>query len=391
MDGSEARHIVGYRPPLPERSSGLRTLVPLVGVLIAIVALGLGVHLAADARAPEPDRIAALSARAERLRGLTLLRPVEVERVQRSTLGERLARLIAAEPDPDLPGSEDALHLMGLLDPDVALADVYSAGFAQGVLGFYDPETQRLSLVETGEVEASGGTILHEIVHAIQDQVFTLESDALSPDDDDAALAARALVEGDATEVELRFLGEVGLAGVLGELGGGLAHIQGGPSGGPGGVPFLNRVSAFPYEVGPAFVTALRARGGQQLLDRAFTAPPRTTLAVLEPDRYDTPGDVAERVAMPGTASGMRRVLSGTFGAADLLALTEDREAALAWRGGQLAVDRAAKRGVVTIRLVSDDAQRTALKLQRAIPAIARVSVRGRTVTLTVTGALPAR
>ena len=116
-------------------------------------------------------------------------------------------------------------------------------------MGFYDPEEKRLSLVETGSVEASGGTILHELVHAIQDQVFDLESGLLAGnDDDDAALAARALVEGDATEVEARFLEETGLAGVLGELGSGLAHVSGGSGGGTSGpdIPYLGRLAGFP-------------------------------------------------------------------------------------------------------------------------------------------------
>jgi hypothetical protein len=351
------------------------------------------VSLVSEERGSQPeDRIVALSHRAERLRGLTLLRPVNVERVQRATVRERIAKEIAAEADPDLPGSEAGLRLLGMLDDDVSLEEISSAGFADSVLGYYDPETKQLSLVETGDVEASGATILHELVHAIQDQVFDLQSGLLSGvDDDDAALAARALVEGDATEVETRFLEQTGLAGVLGEIGGGLAHISGGTGGSASGpdIPYLGRLSGFPYSAGLGFVTALRARGGQALVDTAFAHPPHTTLAVLDPDRFDTARDVAEPVTMPQPDNEMERIFATEFGAADVLAMVDDMDAALAWRGGRLVVDRALDRGTLTLRLVTDEPQATAKLLSSAIPADVTTKVSGRVVTLTASGDLP--
>lgn len=321
-----------------------------------------------------------------------MLRPVVVERVQRATLRDRVAKEIAAEADPDLPGSEAGLRLLGMLEPDVSLTDVYSGGFADSVLGFYDPEEKRLSLVETGSVEASGGTILHELVHAIQDQVFDLESGLLAGnDDDDAALAARALVEGDATEVEDRFLEETGLAGALGELGSGLAHVSGGSGGGSAGpdIPYLGRLAGFPYSAGVEFVRALRARGGQTLVDRAFVHPPHTTLAVLDPDRFDTAGDVAEPVTMPLPEGGMERIFATEFGAADVLAMVDDLDAALAWRGGRLVVDRSLDRGTLTLVVLTEQPERTAELLKSEIPAKVTVNSAGRVVTLTASGALP--
>lgn len=369
----------------------MRALLPLVGALATVVGIGVAVNVASGAGPQPEDRITALSHRAERLRGLTLLRPVAVEHVQRKTLRERIAKEIAAEDDPDLPGSEAGLRLLGMLDANDSLADVYSDGFADSILGFYDPETKKLSLVETGDVEASGATIVHELVHAVQDQVFDLESGLLAPsDDDDAALAGRALVEGDATEVEARFLEETGLAGALGELGSGLAHISGGTGGSSGpDIPYLSRLSGFPYGAGFAFVTALRTRGGQALVDRAFAHPPHTTLAVLDPDRFDTPLDVTEPVTMPAPTDGMERIFATQFGAADVLAMVDDMDAALAWRGGRLVVDRSLDRGTLTLRIRTEKPGRTAKLLRAEIPANVTVTVAGRQVTLTASGELP--
>ena len=389
MDGSENRHITGNKPPPPEPTARWRSLAPLFAAALVAAGAGLVVNGVSEGVDPEAVRIATLSHRAERLRGLTLLRPVEVEKIQRSELRTRVAAELAQEDDPELPGAEDALRLMAFLEPDETLAELYSDGAGDGILGFYDPETAKLSLVETGSLGATGATILHEIVHAIQDQRFDLDSTTLYPDDADAQLAARAVIEGDATESELRFLNEVGLAGVLGELGGGLGQLQGATPGGPS-VPYLGRLTSLPYSEGSAFVTALRERGGQELLDQAFRDPPKTTLAILEPDRYGTDRDTARQIPAGRPPYRWERVLDETFGAADVYAMTDDRGLGTAWRGGRITVDRSDNAGAVQILIESERAADTAAGLREQFPTAA-IRVGGQRVSVELSGPLPKR
>ncbi len=120
--------------------------------------------------------------------------------------------------------------------------------------------------------------------------------------------------------------------------------------------------------------------GGQALVDRAFTDPPATTLAILDPDRYLDGRDRAVPVTMPPPPAGFRRVLDATFGAADLLALTGDIDVALGWRGGRIVTDRAGPRGRLEMRLIARDARATAGALRDALGAGSSVQVAGRTV-----------
>ncbi len=366
----------------PASAAARRAFAPLAGVLAVLGALAALVVPLGGARVAEPDRMADLTARAERLRGLTLTGPIAVERIDRRRLPTLLERLLREEPDPALsPGADDALHLLGVLGPGESLEQIVSRGFTAQVAGLYEPRADRLYLVANRGAEASGGTVLHEIVHAIQDQRFDLDGPRFGPavKDEDARAAAQALVEGDATEVMVRFVAEQGVAGLLGELGGALSQVQGIPARDLRLPPYLERSLEFPYIRGKAFVEALREEGGQDLVDRAFTDPPATTLAILDPGRYIDGRDRAVPVRMPPPA-GSRRVFDATFGAADLLALTGDMDVTLGWRGGRIVVDRTGSHGRLELRVVSRDPAATAEALRDVLAGGSSVRVTGRTV-----------
>ena len=153
--------------------------------------------------------------------------------------------------------------------------------------------------------------IAHEVVHALQDEHFKLTRGPFAPRprDHDGELAAQALVEGDATEVQTRYVASLSALDLIGELGADARRAchRGVAA---GGVPFLQRQLEFPYTAGQEFVRALRARGGQRLLDRAFRHPPRTTAAVLDPARY-LAGDPPPRrvVRLPARELPLRDVV----------------------------------------------------------------------------------
>ena len=127
--------------------------------------------------------------------------------------------------------------------------------------------------------------VAHEVVHALQDEHFHLTRGPFAPRprDHDGELAAQALIEGDATEVQSRYVSGLSPGELVSELARTLGRSL-------RPVRTLGAVSrtraALPLHGGPDFVRALRTRGGQRLLDRAFRHPPRTTAAVLDPSRY---------------------------------------------------------------------------------------------------------
>lgn len=364
---------------------------PLIAVLVVLAVLAWVAVLVGGNDVREPDRIADLTARAERLRGLTLTGPIAVERLDRSELSGLMERLLTEDLDPDLSqGADDALHLMGVLRPGQALDEVVRAGLTRQVAGLYEPKADRLYLIKTRGAEATGSTVLHEIVHAIQDQRFNLDGPnfGANVEDEDGQAAAQALAEGDALEVQTRFIAEQGLGGLLGELGGAVNQLEGTPADQLRLPDYLQRSLEFPYTEGIRFVQALREEGGQDLLDRAFADPPDTTLAILEPERYIEGEDTSVTVDMPPPPSRARRVFDASFGASDIFALTGDRDRALDWRGGRVVVDRTGARGRLEIRIVTADPYGARDALREVLPADTTLTVSGSTLTASRTAAL---
>jgi hypothetical protein len=340
-------------------------LRPLGAILAWLV---LAIPAAADTG---PD-VRAVIARAEQLRGLRTTHPLAITTLtaagmRRVVVGE-LARQRDARNDA---AWNDALHLLGVLKRDQSLAAIERRELTTQVAGLYVPQTGRLYVLGSGGA-APRSVIAHEVTHALQDEHFELTRGAFAshPRDRDAELAAQALAEGDATDVQSRYVAQLSPTALLGELARALGSLPAG--GGAGPVAFLQRELLYPYTAGEAFVRTLRARGGQRLLDRAFRHPPRTTAAVLDPARYLAGDPPARLVRLPH----LPYVLATTLGAEDLVALTGQDALAHGWLGGRLGVGA---RGL-ELRVATRGAPAVAAALREVLPARATVASHGQLV-----------
>ena len=385
-----ASHEIGGGSAAPASAgSPFVALAPLLVALVVLIGIGLGVGwpgggggATRQSAATESDatRIPRLQRAAEDLADSRLPGPVAVTRLDADDLRELIDRLSAADPDPTLgPGFDDLFHLMGVLRAGQRLPDVVAGGLADQAAGVYDPRSDRLYLVRRSGTDATDSTIVHEIVHAVQDRRHPLDT-LMKGDahDVDGMSAVQALIEGDATEVQTRFLRRAGAPGILSELAGSLRQLSGTQFDLP---PYLQRSLEFPYTQGSAFVTALREQGGRTAVDRAFRDPPRTTLAIMQPERYVSGRDAPVAVSMPAARAGMRRVVDTTFGASQLWALTGDHAVAVSWHGGRVTVDRRGRRGTLTLRITTSDPRAVAAALVTALPRSAVVTVDGSMVT----------
>jgi hypothetical protein len=342
-----------------------------------IVTIGL-LLAACGSATPQHDPAQAQIAAATALRGLKPRTPIRVQEVDR----HQLAAILHTEEagDPTLGADWDrTLHLLGVVPEGTSLRTIVEASLDAGVAGLYDPATRRLYVVDGGD-GAEPSVIVHEATHALQDQWFGLGRAPFTQTADmDAALAAHALAEGDATDVQTRYLTGQGLLATLGE---GLAALRG-----AGGVPslpqFLQREQDFPYLAGASFIQALRAAGGEAAVNAAFRRPPRTTASVLDPTRYLEGDPAAEHVPVPAAPPGARRVIDTTFGAEDLVALTGESRLAGSWRGGRIVLDRGPP-DRVTLAIATSQPAAVAAALRATLPAGATVAVAGDDVTATV-------
>jgi hypothetical protein len=342
--------------------------------LLALLCLGLA--CAAPASGGTGSELSGVIQRTEQLRGLSTTRPLAVSTLGAKALRRVVVREIAHEREPRSDAAwDDALHLLGVLRPGQSLAAVQRQALSDQVAGLYVPRSRRLYVLGAGGA-APRSVIAHEVVHALQDEHFNLTNRAFGPrpHDHDGELAAQALVEGDATEVQSRYVATLSAGDLVSEL---ARTLKSAPtSGSEATPPYLQRQLLYPYTAGQAFVRALRARGGQRLLDRAFRRPPRTSAAVLDPARYLAGDPPARRVALPAAAYRF----TTTFGAEDLAALTGKASQARGWLGGRFGVG---PRGL-ELRLATRRAPAVAADLRRVLPRSSAIAFHGQLVCVRI-------
>jgi hypothetical protein len=254
------------------------------------------------------SRDAGLQALAERLlpelaarSGLALRRPVRVEYRTR----EQLERYLAFKLDEDLPPAR-AAHMvevysrLGLMDGDTDLRRLLVQVYREQVAGFYDPDSTALFVMDdqpAGDVEA---VLLHELVHAVQDQSVDLGQLTDPSRGNDRTMAAQAAMEGHATLVMMEYQVErmQGRSLDLTTVPGFAAQLRAQMSGMADGYPALSAAPRiirdgmlFPYLDGSGFILEAWRRLGERPAALA-TLVPQSTEQVLDPERFlDEPGD----------------------------------------------------------------------------------------------------
>lgn len=146
--------------------------------------------------------------------GLELRGPVRLERRSR----EQLIRYLETKLDEELPPAEaratvEVYALLGLVPADLDLRAVLLALYTEQVAGFYEPDSTALFVMDDQPESALEGLLVHELVHAIQDQNADLTALTHRDLGNDRAIAAQAAIEGHATLVMLEFMTEQ-MAGV---------------------------------------------------------------------------------------------------------------------------------------------------------------------------------
>ena len=268
-----------------------------------------------------PKSVKLMQALVEDVRGLRFKTDVNTEILD---LAAFRRRLLASSPAPDreyLDAQTRMLEVMGAIPEGTDLTAALKEFGAAQVIGFYDPETNRMvSMGGERLTPLDRLTLAHELLHALEDQNFNLSfidelSDAC---DDDAARAALAVAEGSATAYSFRVVEEHFSAAdklKVAEM----ATDPGGEFDIPASVPdFLVDYLTWPYLAGYRFVEFRRSRGGDAAVDELFVEPPSSTEQILHPARYGTEEprfvDVPDIAAGHGGGGGGRRGAGGGGG-----------------------------------------------------------------------------
>jgi hypothetical protein len=138
--------------------------------------------------------------------GLELKRPVRLERRSR----EQLVGYLTAKLDEELPPElEDRLTrsyaLLGLVPADLDLRGLLLSVYSEQVAGFYDPDSTALFVLDDQPAQNLRTVLIHELVHAVQDQAADLDALTDKERGNDRQTAAQAAIEGHATLVMLEY------------------------------------------------------------------------------------------------------------------------------------------------------------------------------------------
>ena len=108
---------------------------------------------------------------------------------------------------------------MGLVPVDLDLRAVLMSLYTEQIAGFYEPDSTALFVMDDQPEELLEGLLVHELVHAIQDQHIDLDSITDRKLGNDQIIAAQSVIEGQATLVMLEFMTEraTGVAVDLGQ------------------------------------------------------------------------------------------------------------------------------------------------------------------------------
>ena len=321
-----------------------------LGFVALLAACGCRKEASGASQGPYADRVAADVPQIEKAVGVPFKHPPTLEIKSRDQVRSFvLAQLSDTAVQRDLAGKEAAYKALGLIPDTMNVQKLFVDLLTEQILGYYDPKTKVLYVVSGAPDEYIGITIMHELVHALQDQYMNLDSLQQQTGDDDRQAAAQAVIEGEATYEQMAAM--VGGSGnVAARLPGGWDRmrdlIRDSYSSQPifGQAPMvIQEELLFPYINGAEFVRRFKEREPGKL---PFRDMPRSTEQLLHDRAYfTTPRDAPVPVRLPKLANV---VYENTLGEFDtrlfLFEHLQDQElasrAAIGWGGDRYAIVR---------------------------------------------------
>jgi hypothetical protein len=254
-----------------------------------------------DERARTKQLVADLRAITSEIRGLAWKKEVPAELLTRTQVRKRLTAQIKKElPPEELEKMTRIIHRMGLLPKDTDPLKLALDMITSMAGGFFDPEEDRLFLIAGQDPQTLKPVIVHELLHALEDQYIDLKARQEEfKKDPDRMFAFKCLLEGSAEQCRMLYEARDPAAALAFAEG-----MQTNTEAMAGQRKTLATVPAFlmidtllHYRTGPDFVgKALQGdyKGG---MDALYANGPTTQEQVLHPERWLTDNkDLPRRV-----------------------------------------------------------------------------------------------
>lgn len=337
----------------------------------------------------ERDVMASLQAAAVEVRRLPFLHPVVTRVRNAAAITERLSAQMEEE---DLAQASEIYEALGLLPEGTDVRELLEGVLGEQVVGYYDPDTEEMvirddvmALLLRGGPAAQEpeGVLVHELVHALQDQHHDLGALYDAERTGDASGALRSLIEGDAT-LAMVVLGAradsvqrlsqqiAGNVPTLEEMMVDTAMPQGGMT--LSQAPAIVRATlVVPYLAGLGFCTYWASKGGWASIEDQFRSLPESTEQVLHPEKSAS-GERPVAITLPELEGlGTEVVDEDTLGELELAVyLGQGRtsgvhaDAAAGWAGDRIRVYRGGPMGTAVVWLTLWDDEEEALEAEAA-------------------------
>jgi hypothetical protein len=288
--------------------------------------------------------------RIERTVGLEFREPPNLAVRDRAAVERYLiGRLDAEYPPERMAAVATAYRLFGLIPDTLDLRALLLGVLGEQVVGYYDPDSLTLYVVEGTDPAQIRLVLAHELVHALQGQYLPLDSILSLRNQNDRQMAAQAILEGQATLASLTAMFDEERLRQLGSFWGDVrASVRQQQETMPlfASAPLVIREGLlFPYLAGADFVRWF----GETYPDTLPFGPrmPRSTEQILYPDRYaagDEPVTLRFRAA-PHAGEPLYEDTWGQFETRLVLRELTGSESlgsagALGWEGDRFAVYR---------------------------------------------------
>ena len=292
------------------------------------------------ATGPYADLVSAALPKIEEQTGLTFKKPPALATKSRDEVAQFVMKqLTSARAKVLIDGQQSSYRVLGLIPDTLNLAALLQRLLEEQIIGFYDPATKVLYVVDGAPKALLQQTVTHELVHALQDQYVNIDSIQNQTADADRQASAQAILEGHAIFVQ--FLVDPNLGPML-KMPGGWDRIRDLIRDGQGSMPvFASAPRAvregllFPYLGGADFV---RRFSDKRPLKEILTDLPVSTKQILNDAAYFTSTaatrDVPTTVTLPAPTAGTV-IYSNSFGEFEtrLILVQHLRDESLARRG----------------------------------------------------------
>jgi hypothetical protein len=206
----------------------------------------------------------------------------------------------------DIAGQEAAYKLLGLIPDTLKLQPFITGLLEEQIVGYYDPGTKVLYVVEGSAKDMAGITITHELVHALQDQYISLDSVQKIRDDNDRLSAAQSVFEGQAVYEQISAM--LGGSNVAINLPGGWDRIRDMIRENQSQMPIfasaptvIQETLIFPYLSGAEFIRNFKERKPGSVV---YKDMPASTEQILHPAAFFGTRDAPTRVELGGLTNG---------------------------------------------------------------------------------------